>query len=146
MIYYFPLLSIYVSFSYRFLCWIDSNTCRLGFYGKLIEIIDGNDPTQLQRIKIFKIKQKEGLIDRVCSITQLSPSSSSSSSSSLFDYIYQLLSPINLSSFLQGDGWLHRYREELVQKGNWYESVRGIEGYSHHWYVAFYTTSINDML
>ncbi len=82
MIYYFPLLSIYVSFSYRFLCWIDSNTCRLGFYGKLIEIIDGNDPTQLQRIKIFKIKQKEGLIDRVCSITQLPPSFT------LFEYIY----------------------------------------------------------
>eukprot|EP01102_Stenamoeba_stenopodia_P016219 TRINITY_DN5645_c0_g1_i2.p1 TRINITY_DN5645_c0_g1~~TRINITY_DN5645_c0_g1_i2.p1 ORF type:complete len:441 (-),score=109.62 TRINITY_DN5645_c0_g1_i2:9-1331(-) len=44
---------------------IHTNTCRLAFFGRLLEPIDTNAPYALQRLKIYKPKQKEGGIDRV---------------------------------------------------------------------------------
>lgn len=46
---------------------IHTNTCRLAFWGRLMEITKDKSykTTFLPRIKIFKIKRKEGIIDRM---------------------------------------------------------------------------------
>lgn len=49
----------------------DSNTCRIAFYGKLITSLDINNSEEMQKLKIFKWKEKEGTIDRVIFIILL---------------------------------------------------------------------------
>lgn len=43
----------------------DAPTCRLAFYGRILKLIDPTSPTALQQLKIYKLKQKQGSIDRV---------------------------------------------------------------------------------
>ena len=43
----------------------EAATCRLAFYGRILKLLDPNDATALQQIKIYKLKQKKGSIDRV---------------------------------------------------------------------------------
>ena len=43
----------------------EASTCRLAFYGRILKLLDPNDATALQQIKIYKLKQKKGSIDRV---------------------------------------------------------------------------------
>ena len=43
----------------------DAPTCRLAFYGRILKLIDPANPTALQQLKIYKLKQKQGSIDRV---------------------------------------------------------------------------------
>ena len=45
-----------------------SNMCRIAFHGTLAECINHKDyeTTVLPRIKVFKLKRREGLVDRVC--------------------------------------------------------------------------------
>lgn len=40
-------------------------TCRLAFYGRILKLLDPTDPSVLQQLKIYKLKQKQGSIDRV---------------------------------------------------------------------------------
>jgi Protein of unknown function (DUF663). len=44
---------------------IEANVCRIAFYGKMILGIDGEGNEALKDIKIFKRKEKKGVIDRV---------------------------------------------------------------------------------
>lgn len=39
--------------------------CRLAFYGRLVALIDAADPQQIRKLRIFKVKQRTGSIDRV---------------------------------------------------------------------------------
>ncbi len=50
-----------------------SNTCRIAFHGSLIECISQKDyeTSVLPRIRIYKPKTKEGLVDRVSSATYI---------------------------------------------------------------------------
>ncbi|KAL3148593.1 hypothetical protein ABBQ38_014023 [Trebouxia sp. C0009 RCD-2024] len=43
----------------------EASTCRLAFYGRILKLLDPNDASALQQIKIYKLKQKRGSIDRV---------------------------------------------------------------------------------
>lgn len=43
----------------------DAPTCRLAFYGRILKLIDPASPAALQQLKIYKLKQKQGSIDRV---------------------------------------------------------------------------------
>ena len=43
----------------------EASTCRLAFYGRILKLLDPNDATALQQLKIYKLKQKKGSIDRV---------------------------------------------------------------------------------
>lgn len=45
-----------------------SNKCRIAFHGNLVERFTTKDyeSTILPRIRIFKVKKREGLVDRVC--------------------------------------------------------------------------------
>lgn len=43
----------------------DSSACRLAFYGRLASLINPDDPTELQKLQIYKVKQKVGTVDRV---------------------------------------------------------------------------------
>ena len=43
----------------------EASTCRLAFYGRVLKLLDPSDATALQHIKIYKLKQKRGSIDRV---------------------------------------------------------------------------------
>ena len=43
----------------------EASTCRLAFYGRILKLLDPNDATAMQQIKIYKLKQKKGSIDRV---------------------------------------------------------------------------------
>lgn len=43
----------------------EASTCRLAFYGRVLKRLDPNDASALQQIKIYKLKQKRGSIDRV---------------------------------------------------------------------------------
>lgn len=47
-----------------------SNKCRIAFHGNLEECITRKDyeSSILPRIRIFKLKRREGLVDRVCEI------------------------------------------------------------------------------
>lgn len=39
--------------------------CRLALYGRLAGLVDPNSSTELKRLKVYKIKQKEGSIERL---------------------------------------------------------------------------------
>ena len=39
--------------------------CRLALYGRLTGLIDPNSPTELSKLKVFKVKQKAGSIERL---------------------------------------------------------------------------------
>lgn len=43
----------------------EASTCRLAFYGRILKLLDPTDASALQQIKIYKLKQKKGSIDRV---------------------------------------------------------------------------------
>ena len=45
-----------------------SNKCRIAFHGSLVERFTSKDyeSSVLPRIRIFKLKRREGLVDRVC--------------------------------------------------------------------------------
>lgn len=40
-------------------------SCRQAFYGRLVHLLDTGDPQQLQRLRIFKLKQRRGIVERV---------------------------------------------------------------------------------
>lgn len=44
---------------------IHLNTCRIAFQGRLIQGIDWKDPAERARVRVFKVKEKFGHIDRV---------------------------------------------------------------------------------
>lgn len=48
-----------------------SNKCRIAFHGHLVEGFAQKDyeSSILPQIRIFKVKRREGLVDRVCDIT-----------------------------------------------------------------------------
>ena len=39
--------------------------CRLAFYGRLARTLDPSSPSQLLSLRVFKPKQREGVIERV---------------------------------------------------------------------------------
>ena len=43
----------------------DAPTCRLAFYGRILQLIEPTSPAALQQLKIYKLKQKQGSMDRV---------------------------------------------------------------------------------
>ena len=43
----------------------DAPTCRLAFYGRILKLLDPSSLAALQQLKIYKLKQKQGSIDRV---------------------------------------------------------------------------------
>ena len=45
----------------------EAATCRLAFYGRLLKLLDPTDSQVLQQLKIYKLKQKQGSIDRISS-------------------------------------------------------------------------------
>eukprot|EP01117_Protostelium_nocturnum_P013690 TRINITY_DN5133_c0_g1_i2.p1 TRINITY_DN5133_c0_g1~~TRINITY_DN5133_c0_g1_i2.p1 ORF type:complete len:204 (+),score=55.15 TRINITY_DN5133_c0_g1_i2:214-825(+) len=44
---------------------ITANTCRLAFYGKVEHIVDYTKREELSKLKLYRIKEKEGSIDRI---------------------------------------------------------------------------------
>ena len=42
------------------------SACRLAFSGHIVATIDPTQPEQLRRLRVYKHKQREGIIDRVC--------------------------------------------------------------------------------
>jgi len=59
-----PLLSLVIAS--RLDTDIKSNTCRLAFFGRLLSPVDSSSREALhQQLKIFKMKSKQGLIERV---------------------------------------------------------------------------------
>jgi len=49
----------------RFDTDIHTNTCRLAFHGRLVQPIDPKDVKAMSALHMFKLKSKEGAIDRV---------------------------------------------------------------------------------
>lgn len=51
-----------------------SNKCRIAFHGSLVERFTTKDyeSSVLPKIRIFKLKRREGLVDRVCAIINCS--------------------------------------------------------------------------
>ena len=45
-------------------------SCRQAFYGRLVHLLDADDPLQLRRLRIFKLKQRRGVVDRISSDQQ----------------------------------------------------------------------------
>lgn len=45
----------------------EAATCRLAFYGRLLKLLNPTDSQMLQQLKIYKLKQKQGSIDRISS-------------------------------------------------------------------------------
>lgn len=39
--------------------------CRLALYGSLVALVNPDSPGELSRLRVFKVKQKEGNIERV---------------------------------------------------------------------------------
>ena len=59
-----PEDSLYIAS--RFDTDIHSNTCRLAFHGRLVRAINlEQDPGAVKRVKVFKMKQREGTVERV---------------------------------------------------------------------------------
>ena len=59
-----PVDSLYIAS--RFDTDIHQNTCRLAFHGRLVHPIDlEKEPEAVKRIKAFKMKQREGTVERV---------------------------------------------------------------------------------
>ena len=48
----------------RFDADVSKATCRLAFYGRLAAIVDPDKPGELGRLRVYKLKQKQGSIDR----------------------------------------------------------------------------------
>jgi len=42
-----------------------TSTCRLGWYGRIVHVVDDRDPGALQRLRVFKWKRREGSVERV---------------------------------------------------------------------------------
>ncbi|KAK9843360.1 hypothetical protein WJX74_010898 [Apatococcus lobatus] len=40
-------------------------SCRQAFYGRLVHLLDTGDPQQLQQLRIFKLKQRRGIVERI---------------------------------------------------------------------------------
>ena len=40
-------------------------SCRQAFYGRLVHLLDTADPKQLQQLRVFKLKQRRGLVERM---------------------------------------------------------------------------------
>ncbi len=38
---------------------------RLAFYGRLVSLVDPSKPEELSRLRLFKVKQKQGAVERV---------------------------------------------------------------------------------
>ncbi|KAK9818119.1 hypothetical protein WJX72_007434 [[Myrmecia] bisecta] len=49
----------------RFDADMNSATCRLACYGRVAALIDPANPQELQKLKIYKVKQKTGVVERV---------------------------------------------------------------------------------
>lgn len=45
----------------------EAATCRLAFYGRLLKLLDPTDSQVLQQLKVYKLKQKQGSLDRISS-------------------------------------------------------------------------------
>ena len=43
----------------------EAATCRLAFYGRILKLLNPTDSKALQQVRIYKLKQKQGSIDRV---------------------------------------------------------------------------------
>lgn len=39
--------------------------CRLAFYGRILSLLDPSKPQELQRLRVYKLKERTGVIDRV---------------------------------------------------------------------------------
>jgi len=44
---------------------VNANVCRLAFYGRLTEPLPSADVHELRRLNIYRLKEKQGVIDRV---------------------------------------------------------------------------------
>lgn len=44
---------------------IHGQACRLAFYGRFVHLLDAHDPKELQKLKIYKLKERHGTIERV---------------------------------------------------------------------------------
>lgn len=44
---------------------IHSNTCRLAFHGRLLETVDPSEKKNLEKLQIYKMKKREGAIERI---------------------------------------------------------------------------------
>ena len=43
----------------------DGSACRLAFYGRIAMLLDDSNPAALQQLHLFRLKQKQGTIERV---------------------------------------------------------------------------------
>lgn len=49
---------------------IHSNTCRIAFQGRLLQGFDADDVKEKEKLKVFKMKEKQGAVDRVTKTTE----------------------------------------------------------------------------
>lgn len=49
----------------RFDTDVSKAACRLAFYGRLVALLRAEEPSELARLRIFKVKSRAGSIDRV---------------------------------------------------------------------------------
>lgn len=42
-----------------------ANTCRLAFHGKMLQFIDAENPDELRQLRVYKTKERTGVLDRV---------------------------------------------------------------------------------
>lgn len=40
-------------------------SCRLALYGRLTALLDPNSPSEMSQLKVYKVKRKEGIIERL---------------------------------------------------------------------------------
>eukprot|EP00898_Chlorokybus_atmophyticus_P005046 jgi/Chlat1/5542/Chrsp369S00410 len=50
---------------------VHANACRLAFHGRIAAIIDPNDKSDLQQLRVYKVKQRQGVIERVVDSTSV---------------------------------------------------------------------------
>ncbi|KAJ9507266.1 hypothetical protein QJQ45_006243 [Haematococcus lacustris] len=44
---------------------IHGESCRLAFYGRLVTLINPSKPAELQQLRVYKMKEKRGVIERI---------------------------------------------------------------------------------
>ena len=49
----------------RFDMDVSKATCRLAFYGRLAALVAAEQPAELARLRVYKLKRKVGALDRV---------------------------------------------------------------------------------